>query len=57
MACKNLSKYFPIAMKFPGYFLLYEDTTIDFGPNQSIRLAGHAPKVEHNELDCALVCE
>jgi len=37
-------------MKFSGYFLLYEDTSaIDFGPDRSIPLAGHAPKVGHNE--------
>jgi len=35
-----------------GYLPLYEDTSaIDFEPDRSIRLAGHAPKVGHNELD------
>jgi len=53
MACKNLSNYYPIVMKFPGYLPLYEDTSaIEFGPDRSIPLAGHAPKVVHNALDC-----
>jgi len=52
MVCDNLSKYFPIVMNFSGYLPLYEDTSaIDFEPDRSIRLAGHAPKVGHNELD------
>jgi len=55
MACENLSKYYPIIMKFSGYLLLYEDTSaIDFGPNRVIPLAGHAPKVGHNGLDCSI---
>jgi len=42
-------------MKFLGYLLLYKDTSvIDFGPNRSIPLAGHAPKVGHNRLDCSI---
>ena len=43
-------------MKFSGYLLLYyEDTSaIDFGPNRVIPLAGHAPKVGHNGLDCSI---
>jgi len=49
MACENLSNY-PIVMKFSGYLLLYKDTsTVDFGSDQSIPLAGYAPKVGHNE--------
>ena len=55
MACENLSNYYPIVMKFSGYLLLYEDTrAIDFGPNRVIPLAGHAPKVGHNGLDCSI---
>jgi len=57
MACKNLSNYYPIVMKFSGYFLflLYEDTSaVDFGPDRSIPLAGHAPEVGHNELRCSI---
>jgi len=58
MAGDNLSKYFPIVMNFLGYLPLYEDTSAtDFGPDRSIRLAGHAPKVGHNELHCCNVCE
>jgi len=55
MACENLSNYYPIIMKFSGYLiLLYEDTSaIDFGP-RLIPLAGHAPKVGHNGLDCSI---
>jgi len=49
MACKNLSKYYPIVMKFSGYLILYEDTG-------AIRLAEHGPKVGHSELYCASVC-
>jgi len=42
-------------MKFSGYLLLYEDTgAIDFGPDRFTSLAGHAPKVGHNELDCSI---
>jgi len=53
MACENLSN--PIVMKFSGYLLLYEDTSaFDFGPERSIPLAGHAPKVGHNEIDCSI---
>jgi len=49
MACENWSKYYPIVMKFPGYLLLYEDTSaIDFGPDRLIPLAGHAPNVGNN---------
>ena len=41
-------------MKFSGYLPLYEDTsTIDFGPDRSIHLAVHGPRVGHNALDCA----
>jgi len=55
MACKNFSNYYPIVMKFLGYLLLSADTSgIDFGPDRSIPLAGHAPKVGHNELDCSI---
>ena len=46
MACENLSNYYPIVMKFSRDLLLEEDTsTIDFGPDRLIPLAGHAPKV------------
>ena len=42
-------------MKFSGYLFLKEDTSvIDFGPDRLIPLAGHAPKVGHNELDCSI---
>jgi len=45
-----LSKYYPIVMKFSGYLPLDEDTSaIDFGPDRSISLAGHVPKVGHRE--------
>jgi len=55
MACENLGNYFSIVMKFSGYLLLQEDTSaIDFGPDRLIRLAGHAPKVGHNGLDCSI---
>jgi len=55
MACENLSQYYPIIMKFSGYLLSYEDTSaIDFGPHRVILLAGHAPKVGHNVLDCSI---
>jgi len=53
MACENLSNYYPIVMKFLGYLLLYKDTSaIDFGTDWSSLLAGHGPKVGHNELHC-----
>jgi len=49
MACEILSDYYPIIMKFSSYLLLERDTSaIDFGPNRSIPLAGHAPEVGHN---------
>jgi len=49
MACENLSKY-PIVMKFSGYLPLFKDTSaIDFGPDLLNLLAGHGPKVGHNE--------
>ena len=55
MACENLYSHYPIVMKFSGYLLLYEDTSaIDFGPDRLIPLAGHAPKVGHNGLDCSI---
>jgi len=55
MACENLSNYYQIVLKFSGYLLLYEDTSvIDFGPDQFIPLAGHAPKVRHSGLDCSI---
>jgi len=57
MACENLSKYNPIVMKFSGYLPLYMGTSaIDFGPDWSNLLAGHGPKVGHNELHCCNVC-
>jgi len=56
MAGENLSKNYPIALKFSGYLPLYEDTSaIDLGPNRSVRLAVHGLKKGHNELDCASV--
>jgi len=55
MACENLSNYYPIVMKFSRDLLLEEDTsTIDFGPDRLIPLAGHAPKVGHKGLDCSI---
>jgi len=51
MVCENLSSYYPTVMKFSGYryLPLYEDTSaFDFGPDQSVRLAVHGPKVGHN---------
>jgi len=58
MACENLSNYYPIVMKFSGYLLLQEDTSaIDFGPDRSILLVGHAPKVGHSGLDCSIELE
>jgi len=51
MACENLSKYYPIVMKFSGHLPLHEDTSdINFRPDRLVPLAGHAPKVGHNEL-------
>ena len=39
MASENLSKYYPITIKFSGYIPLYEDTSaIDFRPDRSTRL-------------------
>jgi len=61
MACENLSKYYPIVMKFSGAPSLLPlagvTSAIDFGPDRSIPLAGHTPKLGHNELDCSSVCE
>jgi len=58
MACENLSKDYSIVMIFSGYLPFYEETSaIDFGPNRSIRLAVHGPKVRKNELDCASGCK
>jgi len=55
MACENLGYYHQIVLKFSGYLLLYEDTSaIDFGPDRLIPLAGHAPKVGQNGLDCSI---
>ena len=55
MACENLGFYYQIVLKFSGYLLLYEDTSaIDFGPDRLIPLAGHAPRVGHNGLDCSI---
>jgi len=57
MARENLSKYYPIVMKFSGYLPLQKNTSaIDFGPDWSNFLAGHGPKVGHNELHCCIVC-
>jgi len=54
MACENLSNSYPIAMKFSGYLTLCGDvSTIDFGPDRSIRRVGYALKVGQNELDCS----
>ena len=53
MVCENLSKNYPIVMKFSGYLQLYKDTSaIDFGHDWSNLVAGHGPKVGHNELHC-----
>jgi len=54
MACKTVSNYYPIIMKFSGYLLLQDTSAIDFGPDRSIPLAGHAPKVGNNGLDCSI---
>ena len=55
MACENLGYYYQTVLKFSGYLLLYEDTSvIDFGPDRLIPLAGHAPEVGHNGLDCSI---
>ena len=57
-ACENLSNYYPIIMKFSGYIPLYKDTSaIDLESDWSNLLAGHGPKVGHNELHCWSVCE
>ena len=57
MACENLSKYYPIVMKFSGYLPLYKDkSAFHFGPDLSYLLAGHGPKVGHNELHRCSVC-
>jgi len=40
MACENLSKYYPIVIKFSGYLPLYKDTSAtDFRPDWSNLLA------------------
>ena len=58
MACENLSKYYPIVMKFSWYLPLYKDTSaIDFGHDWSNLLTGHGPNVGHNELHCWSVCK
>ena len=58
MACENLSKYYPIVMKFTGYLPLHKDRiSINFRPDWSNLLAGHEPKVGHNELHCWSVCK
>jgi len=45
-------------MKFSGHLPLDRDTSvIDFGPDRSIPLAGHTPKVGKNELNCFSVSE
>ena len=55
MTFENLNKYYSIVMKFSGYLPLLEDTSaIVCGPDRSIPLLGHAPKVGHNELDCSI---
>jgi len=42
-------------MKFSGYILLDEDTSaMEFGHDRSIPLAGQAPKVGYNKLDCSI---
>jgi len=39
LACKNLSKYYPIVMKCLVSLPLYEDTSaVHFGPDRAIRL-------------------
>jgi len=58
MACENLSKCYPIVMKFSGYLPSYKDTSaISFRPDWSNRLEEHGPKVGHNELHCCSVSE
>ena len=38
MAYENVSKYYPIVMKFSVYLPFYEEASaIDFGPDWSIR--------------------
>ena len=54
MACENFCNYYQIVMKFSGYLLLHDTSAIDFGPDRLIPLAGHAPKVGHNGLDCSI---
>jgi len=55
MAFGNLSKYYPIVMKFSRHLPLDGDTSANyFGPDLSIPLAGRAPKMGHNELDCSI---
>jgi len=44
-------------MKFSGYLPYKDRSAIDFGPDRSIRLAAHRPKVGHKELDCACACK
>jgi len=45
-------------MRFSGYLPLYMGASaFDFGPDRSVRLVGHAPKVGQNEVDCSSVCE
>ena len=58
MACENLTKHYPIVMKFSWYLPLYKDTSAsDFGHDWSNLLTGHGPKVGHNEFDCWSVCK
>ena len=53
VACENLSKYYPIVMKFSGHLPCHKETSaIDFGHDWSNLLAGCGPKVGHNELLC-----
>jgi len=54
MACENLSHYYSIVMKFQGTFSYMSTSAIDFGPVRFAPLAGHGPKVGHNELDCSI---
>jgi len=58
MVCENLSRYYPMVMKFSGYLPLYEDASaIDFGPDRSTRWVGHALQVGLDQSDCSSVCE
>jgi len=54
MACENLSDYYLIIINFQSIFSYRGTRARNVGPNRSILLAGHAPKVGHNGLDCLI---